>query len=50
MKGLDHQRHNAKKKPTRSLMERRAEKHAKKLARSMEASGLTKMPTTELQH
>ena len=50
MKGLDHQRHSEKKKPMRSFKEKRAAKHEKKLARSMEASGMTKLPTTEHAH
>jgi hypothetical protein len=50
MKGSDHQRHADKKKPTRTLKEKRAEKHAKKLAKGLEASGMLKMPTDTGTH
>ncbi|MCC6596252.1 MAG: hypothetical protein IT477_07095 [Rhodanobacteraceae bacterium] len=50
MKGLDHQRHNDKKKPQHSFEEKRALKRAKKLARAMEAGGLTKLPDTAPAH
>ena len=50
MKGLDHQHHSEKKKPRHTLMEKRAEKRAKKLARTLEGHGRVEMPATEGTH
>ena len=50
MKGLDHQRHSEKKKPRHTLMERRAEKHAKRLARTHEEHGRIEMPHAGAPH
>lgn len=50
MKGLDHQHHGDKKKPKRSMMEKRAEKHAKKLARTNEVHVRTDVPQMPVAH
>lgn len=50
MKGLDHQHHSDKKKPRRSMMEKRAERHAKKLARTKDVHVRIDAPQTPAAH
>ncbi|MBS0571319.1 MAG: hypothetical protein JSS28_11970 [Proteobacteria bacterium] len=50
MKGFDHQRHNEKKKAQHSFMEKRALKHAKKLAKRIDVSAVTKLAESAIAH